>query len=367
MAKLIAGALRTPRRWSQKDLCEIFLRACRSYVPSFAYSTQVQSMFANSGVQWRHLLMDPQMALGGVSSIEEHYTIARTRTINLAYEAAKAALEAACIHPREVKCSILTTEFPSCPPIDAALIAQLGLNCDIVREPLIGLGCGGTPIGLAAALRYLQAYPQHVVLMTGVECPSRVWGTEFPFYLKVLLRNGITDKNSKHAVYNEFVMACLIGDAAGSLVLVGRQHPRFHKHVGPTFVDDHHMLIPFAADIVGTVQSNIGTRMFIGPEVATTAAQYVPTALQRAGIKRELISRYVVHPGGPKVLDLLEQAYPALQGEHLLSSRASLAAMGNCMSASLYDVLMRTPYNDGDNGIVIGMGPGFTIDIASFE
>jgi alkylresorcinol/alkylpyrone synthase len=77
------------------------------------------------------------------------------------------------------------------------------------------------------------------------------------------------------------------------------------------------------------------------------------------------ISTWVCHPGGPKVLDAIENAI-GLPPEALAHSRNSMRDNGNMSSASVLDVLRRTvaePPSDGALAVMLAMGPGFSFEL----
>jgi alkylresorcinol/alkylpyrone synthase len=80
------------------------------------------------------------------------------------------------------------------------------------------------------------------------------------------------------------------------------------------------------------------------------------------GLKREAITHWVAHTGGPKVLTAFEEALE-LAPDALRRSRASLKEVGNLSSASvlhvLGDLLDSGEAREGDLGLVMAMGPGF--------
>ena len=78
------------------------------------------------------------------------------------------------------------------------------------------------------------------------------------------------------------------------------------------------------------------------------------------------IAHWVVHPGGMAILDAVEESLDLGQGE-LDTARYVLCNYGNMSSATLLFVLERI-INDavpqpGDYGMMLGFGPGITIEL----
>jgi alkylresorcinol/alkylpyrone synthase len=77
------------------------------------------------------------------------------------------------------------------------------------------------------------------------------------------------------------------------------------------------------------------------------------------------VSRWVCHPGGPKVLDSIGNAL-GLPDEALAHSRNSMRDNGNVSSVSVLDVLRRAiaePPAAGAFGVLLAMGPGFSFEL----
>jgi alkylresorcinol/alkylpyrone synthase len=99
------------------------------------------------------------------------------------------------------------------------------------------------------------------------------------------------------------------------------------------------------------------------PEIVRAhLADDVHGLLGEHGLTTEDITAWVCHPGGPKVLEAVEDAL-RLPPDALAVSRRSLAEVGNLSSASvlhiLRDTLAHDPPPPGTPGLLIGMGPGF--------
>ena len=77
------------------------------------------------------------------------------------------------------------------------------------------------------------------------------------------------------------------------------------------------------------------------------------------------ISHWIAHPGGPKVLDAIEQALD-LGPDALRFSRESLEQVGNLSSASVLLILGQTlalKPEPGSWGVMFSMGPGFCAEL----
>jgi alkylresorcinol/alkylpyrone synthase len=96
----------------------------------------------------------------------------------------------------------------------------------------------------------------------------------------------------------------------------------------------------------------------------------VDCLLARHQLRRQDVSQWVVHPGGMRILDRLEESL-GLPPQALQHSRLILRRYGNMSSATLLFVLKRVIEKSqpavGEYGIMIGFGPGLTIEAGLIE
>jgi alkylresorcinol/alkylpyrone synthase len=87
-------------------------------------------------------------------------------------------------------------------------------------------------------------------------------------------------------------------------------------------------------------------------------------ASQRLGY--DDIAVWIAHPGGPKVLQAMEETLPMKPGALALTWE-SLKQVGNLSSTSvllvLKETLARTPPPPGSYGLMLAMGPGFCSEL----
>jgi alkylresorcinol/alkylpyrone synthase len=90
----------------------------------------------------------------------------------------------------------------------------------------------------------------------------------------------------------------------------------------------------------------------------------------RRGLSRDDLSFFVVHPGGPKILGVVEEELH-LSREDTRPSWEVLRDYGNQSSASVLFVLDRheteRPAREGQRGVLAAFGPGLTVDLLLLE
>jgi alkylresorcinol/alkylpyrone synthase len=273
--------------------------------------------------------------------------------VDLGEQAIRKALDAANIEPHEVDAIVMvSTTGIAVPTIDARLMSRIGLRPDIKRVPLFGLGCVAGAAGMARVHDYLRGYPGHVAVLLSVELCS------------LTLQR---DDTSIPAL----IGLSLFGDGAAAVVATGADRALMDPTArrGPRVLATRSRVIPDTVDIMGWNVSSSGFQLVMSREVPKMADDYlrdeVDSFLADHGLSTADISTWVCHPGGPKVLDAIENAI-GLPPEALAHSRNSMRDNGNISSASVLDVLCRTvadPPAAGTLGVMLAMGPGFSFEL----
>jgi alkylresorcinol/alkylpyrone synthase len=85
----------------------------------------------------------------------------------------------------------------------------------------------------------------------------------------------------------------------------------------------------------------------------------VDELLTGAGLRTEDVAGWAVHPGGPRILDVVRDEL-GLAEEQIAASRRVLAEHGNCSSATVLLVLEELADVDGPV-VAMAFGPGLTL------
>jgi alkylresorcinol/alkylpyrone synthase len=174
----------------------------------------------------------------------------------------------------------------------------------------------------------------------------------------------LTLQRADHSIAN-LVAVSLFGDGAAAVVANGSAR----TPIGPRVLATRSQLYPDTEHVMGW---NIGTNGFqikLSADVATVAEKYLGEDVHDFLSVHELtpadISTWVCHPGGPKVIDVVENALD-LPADALDHTRNSLRDNGNLSSVSVLDVLranMADPPPPGAFGLMIAMGPAFCSEL----
>ncbi len=272
---------------------------------------------------------------------------------DLGERAILSALAAAHIEPHEVDTIItVSSTGVAVPTLDARLIARIGLRPNVKRVPLFGLGCVAGAAGMARVHDYLRGFPGEVAVLLSVELCS------------LTLQH---DDTSVPAL----IGVCLFGDGAAAVVATGADRipagPSAYR--GPRILATRSRVVPDTVDVMGWNISSSGFSLVLSRDVPKMADEHlrgeVEGFLADHGLSVADISAWICHPGGPKVLDSIENAI-GLPAQALQHSRNSMRENGNISSASVLDVLRRTvaqPPAEGSFGVMLAMGPGFSFEL----
>jgi len=268
--------------------------------------------------------------------------------LELGEEALCKALHAAGMKPKELSAIYVTSVTGiAAPSIDARLVNRMGLSPNIKRIPIFGLGCVAGAAGIARAADYVHGYPDQAAALLSVELCSLT-----------LQRD---DLSMAH-----LISALLFGDGAAATIIVGSKR----KSDGPEILATKSIFYPHTERVMGWDISEKGFRIVLSPEVPDTVVKHlgkdVDAFLAEQGHKRSDIKTWVMHTGGPKVLEATATAL-GLNEKDLAASWECLRKVGNISSTSvllvLEDVYMNRRPEPGSLSILAAMGPGFCSEL----
>lgn len=308
-------------------------------------------MWANAGVEGRFLVR-PLQQYAAKTFGQNNDTWIET-AVELGSNAVCRALAAAGHKASDVGAMIfMSITGISSPSIDARLITRLGLPRNLRRVPVFGLGCVGGAAGIARAADYVRAYPDQIAVLLSVELCS------------------LTMQLEDLSMANQISMA-LFADGAAAVVVAGdRVAPAPAKLPGPEIIDSQSSFYPDTLDAMGWAISEKGFRIVLSPQVPDIIRENLgrdaDELLAKHGLERSDIGCWILHTGGPKILEATQDALGIPQSA-LAASWEMLRKTGNLSSASvllvLEDTLAHRRPPAGTWSILAAMGPGFCSEL----
>ncbi len=211
--------------------------------------------------------------------------------LDLAEQAFLAALDAAKVKPSEVDIVFSTTVTGlAVPTLEARLAARVGLRQDVKRVPLFGLGCVAVAAGTARMHDYLRAFPDQVATLLAVELCS------------------LTIQRQDNSVAN-LVATSLFGDGAAAVVAKGANRAAAGRS-GPRVLATRSRIYPETEEVMGWRIGSDGFRIVLSVDVATVTEKYLGEDVRKFladhGLTPQDVSTWVCHPGGPRVIEAVE-------------------------------------------------------------
>jgi alkylresorcinol/alkylpyrone synthase len=352
-------------RYAQADVTAAFADALTA---TGSEREVLERIHANAGVSHRHLAL-PLERYAGLDDFGTANDAFIDTGVDLGARAVVDALKGAGLTPYDVDLVISTTVTGlAVPSLEARIGARIGLRPDVMRVPLFGLGCVAGAAGIARLHDYLVGHPDDVAVLLSVVLCSLT-----------LQRDDDSRAN--------LVASGLFGDGAAAVVAVGRDRAQrwvdetadADEHSGgldggpsggPSVLATRSRMYADTERAMGWDVGSSGLRIVLGVEVPDLVRSFVGEDvdgfLADHGLARDDIEWWVCHPGGPKVLQAMEQTL-GLDGDALALTWRSLDRIGNLSSASVLHVLEDTlrlrPPRPGSYGMAMAMGPGFCLEM----
>ncbi len=265
----------------------------------------------------------------------------------LVHRAAAKAMETAAVsredigHLVSVSCTGLAA-----PGFDIAMIWSLGLSPSVSRTHVGFMGCHGVFNALRVASALCNDRPGQDALVASVELCS------------LHFRDGWD--------LREMLGNALFSDGAAAAVVSARKRSPEDWRIAA----QGSFIVPDSEDAITWRVGDEGFEMTLSPKIRQLIKVFLGPWLKEwlaeQGLTMDRIRSWAVHPGGPGVLDSVEEGLN-LPKDALRTSREILRSFGNMSSATVLFILEEFLRRKGGTPCLsLGFGPGMTIEAALF-
>lgn len=259
---------------------------------------------------------------------ERRFAPENVETSDMAYFAAKEAIEQSQVSPDEIDLIIVATVTPDMPFPSVSALIQERLGAKRAAAMDISAACAGFIYGIATGQQFIQTGAYKHILVVGVEKLSKV-----------------TDFNDRNT-------AVLFGDGAGAAIL------------GPVSEDRGILAFELGADGGGAMHINQQDRYLEmnGREVFKFAVRQMGESslrvLEKAGLTKEDCDFLVPHQANIRIMEAARERLELPQEK----MAKTVHKYGNTSSASipmaLVDEIKTGKIKDGDVLVLVGFGAG---------
>lgn len=357
------GAAQLPFAYSQDDLA-----AWMSRGKDVRTTRRIRAAFTGASIDRRSsclpdfacLPQDAVLFRGANPTTAERMRVFSKVSVEPACDAARRALTSGGVLPAEVTHLLLATCTGfAAPGLDQDLMLELGL-APSVRRVLLGFqGCSAGVVALRTASEIARGDSRAIILVVSVElcslhfqpdlCPSDLRG---------------------HALFADGAGAAVVGTRSIREGTHGKSPPEeavpwIQLHEGRS------LLLNDTRELMSWDIEDFGFRMRISRDVPASIERALPAFLE---MDRGVPEWWVVHPGGPAILDRIQLGL-GLSPDRLEDSRSVLRKHGNMSSATvfyIFDRLTKRADRAGSgsgevSGIALAFGPGLCAEALQFS
>jgi len=301
-----------------------------------------QRIFSRCGVRRRHLALDEAMLAstlqGRTEQVEDEL-----------FAQAVLAIERLRVDPREIGTVVSASLYSlGGPTLAHRIVEHFEMEPDTDKYHLVGVGCASAVPLMRLLSQALPDRPAKQALVVAAESMSGI-----------LMGARTDDPKAK------VVGSAIFGDGCAAALL--SEDPRAG---GPAILAAKVHQIPGTLDAVAMKLAPRDSYLHLGRDLPDLAAAGLPELLEdflaTAELDRRAIDHWIVHPGGRRIIDCVQEAL-SLADEQVAVSREVLAGHGNMGTPSIFYVLGETidrrQPRPGERGLMVTIGPGITVGL----
>jgi alkylresorcinol/alkylpyrone synthase len=325
-----------PATRGQRELWDGF------FAEHYEHRKKARAIWLRCGVDQRHGVADPFVEDVRRWTTQQRMERFARDALPLGAAAIERSLAAADVSADQVDhLTVVTCTGYGTPGIDIRLAAELGMRADVQRTQIGHMGCYAAVPGLATVADAAAARDKVSVLLC-LELTS----------LHIQPPTDDLQQLVAHALFSDAAVAATVVPDAGDYEVL----------------DIAARTDPSTSSMMTWDVTDLGFKMGLSTKVPDVLDRHVEglvdELLERHGFARGDVAGWAVHPGGPRILEVVAHRL-GLESEQLDASRTVLREHGNCSSGTVLlvlDELRRTsPAPPGAPLIAMAFGPGLTL------
>ena len=234
------------------------------------------------------------------------------------------------------------------PTLAHRLVEHFRMRPDTDKYHVVGVGCASAVPLMRLLGQCLHGHPGQPGVIVAAESMSGI-----------LSSTGAEDPRAKvvgSAIFGDGCAAALLSDDPGA--------------DGPAITASRVCQIPGTLDAVSLELAGADIYLRLSRDLPDLAAagldELVGRFLHEHGVNRREVDHWMVHPGGRRIIDCVQEAL-SLSDEDVGVSRDVLARRGNIGTPAIFYVLHETIEQRGpcagDRGLVVTIGPGISVGL----
>ncbi len=353
MADIISIGISVPEHCHKQQTILVFMQEI--YQLDAIEKRKLSFLYSQSGIAQRHSVIPdfgltpdlwtfvPSNNKDPFADIDKRMAIYKTQAAPLCIQAIESCLDKHCNKNAITHLITISCTGMSAPGLDLEIMEAMELNPSIFRTSLNFMGCYAAIHGLKLAKLICDSEPKAQVLLVSLELCTLHLQKEYSI-----------DNASSSLLFADGCAAVLVNNQSNnqSLEIKG-----FHSHVALQGKSD--------------MAWNISTKGFL-----MRLSSYVPqliesdikalltAALQKNGSNQQAIAHWCIHPGGKKIIDLIQKELH-LSDDDTVDSRKILREYGNMSAPTILFVLksiMEKTIKENELVFGVAFGPGLTME-----
>ncbi|WP_127543760.1 type III polyketide synthase [Actinoplanes sp. OR16] len=310
-------------------------------------------IFTNAGVRTRQAVVSPLLEDVSGWSTERRMRRYQVEAVPLGKAAVGRALADAGLAADELGLfAVCSCTGYATPGLDILLARDMGMSPSVQRLFVGHMGCYAALPGLGTVTDFVVARGRPALLLCA-ELTS--------LHLQPAGTRTDIQQIVSHALFADAAVACVVT-------------PGVSPTASPSYAVSELAAVTdtTTADHMTWEVTDAGFRMGLSPQVPAVLSTHVrglvDDVLARRGLTVADVDGWAVHPGGPKILDVVQERLE-LDDAALSASREVLAAYGNCSSPTVLLVLdaLRRRKDPPRRIVMLAFGPGLTLYVTLLE